>query len=71
MTEVFYILEGELIYLVGEETHNAPAGATLVIPPGTVHAFRNAQSQAARLLIIALPAGSRDSSTKHRACGHR
>lgn len=57
LTELFYILEGELVFLVGEELHRAPAGATVVIPPHTVHAFRNAESQPARLLIMVLPGG--------------
>ncbi len=57
LTEVFYILEGEMTFLVGETIHAAPAGATVVIPPHTIHAFRNAQSQPARLLIMVVPGG--------------
>ncbi len=57
LTELFYILEGTMLFLVGERLHQAPAGATIVIPPGTVHAFRNAASEPARLLIMVLPGG--------------
>lgn len=56
-TELFYVLEGEMIFLVGEELYRAPAGSTVVIPPGTIHAFRNAESVPARLLITVHPGG--------------
>jgi oxalate decarboxylase/phosphoglucose isomerase-like protein (cupin superfamily) len=57
-TELFYILEGTFILLVGEETHRAPAGTTAVIPPRTVHAFQNAENEPARILVMILPGGA-------------
>ncbi len=57
LTELFYILEGEMLFLVGNELHRLPAGATVVIPPRTVHAFHNAASEPARMLIMVLPGG--------------
>lgn len=57
LTEVFYILEGEMTFQVGEAIHHAPTGTTVVIPPGTVHAFRNAGGRPARLLAMVLPGG--------------
>ena len=56
-TELFYILDGEMTFLVGGDLHRAPAGSTVVVPPETVHAFRNPGSSPARLLIMVLPGG--------------
>jgi quercetin dioxygenase-like cupin family protein len=53
--EVFYVLEGEIEYLLGGDWRRAPAGATVFIPPGTVHAFRNASGRPARQLVAAPP----------------
>jgi quercetin dioxygenase-like cupin family protein len=57
LTEVFSVTEGTITFLVGTALHQAPAGAVVVIPPGTVHAFRNAESAPARMLIMVLPGG--------------
>ncbi len=57
LTEVFYVLDGCLTFLIDKEIHMARAGAMVVIPPGAVHAFRNGQSQPARLLVVVLPGG--------------
>ena len=40
---------------MGEQIHRAPAGTTVVVAPGTVHAFHNAADEPARLLIMVLP----------------
>src|SRR5579871_3949698 len=56
-TELFYILEGTFTFLVGEQLQRAPAGTTVVIPPGTIHAFHNAEDAPARLLVMVLPGG--------------
>jgi uncharacterized cupin superfamily protein len=53
--EVFYVLDGEIEYLLGGQWHRAPAGTTVFIPPGTVHAFRNASGRQARQLVIGPP----------------
>src|SRR3712207_1001584 len=39
--ETFYILEGEVEFLVGEELTVAGPGAFVNVPRGTVHRFRN------------------------------
>jgi quercetin dioxygenase-like cupin family protein len=57
LTELFYILEGEMTFQVGAEIHQASAGTMVIIPPGTAHAFRNAGARPARLLAIVLPGG--------------
>ena len=57
LTELFYILQRELVFLIGAELYTLPAGATGVIPPGTVPAFRTAEHRQARLLIMVVPGG--------------
>jgi mannose-6-phosphate isomerase-like protein (cupin superfamily) len=51
----FYVLEGELEFQVGDETVRAPAGTSVVVPPGVVHAFTNASGECARFLNIHTP----------------
>jgi quercetin dioxygenase-like cupin family protein len=38
--ELFYVLEGEFIFLVGERQVSAPPGTFVFIPRGTVHAAK-------------------------------
>lgn len=38
MTEVFYILEGEVVFSFDEETVRATPGTTVNVPPGVMHA---------------------------------
>lgn len=56
-TEFFYVLEGEMLFEVAGQMCAAPAGAFVFVPPGTVHAFRNPTSEAAKLLITFVPGG--------------
>jgi quercetin dioxygenase-like cupin family protein len=60
MEEMFYVLEGEVEILVGEQTVQGQAGAFVLVPRGTPHAFANRGTQAAKLLIMFSPAGSRE-----------
>lgn len=55
--ELFYVLEGELEYLVGDEGRLLGPGSFIHIPPGTVHDFRNSGSLRARCLMVSSPAG--------------
>lgn len=52
-TEGFYIIEGELSFILGEERLSAPAGSFVYIPPATKHAFVVESSQAKFLTIVA------------------
>ncbi|MEU4603571.1 cupin domain-containing protein [Kribbella sp. NPDC023972] len=54
--EVFYVLTGDIDYLIDDSWVTAPAGSTVLIPPGRVHGFRNSGSESARHLAIASPA---------------
>jgi uncharacterized cupin superfamily protein len=55
--EIFYVLEGELMLRIGDETHTARAGTFAFVPRETVHAFHNASRGSATLLVIHHPAG--------------
>ena len=55
--ELFYVLEGQMRFRVGERTVEAPAGTFLFVPRGTVHAARNVGLEPARLLAAYVPAG--------------
>ena len=55
--EGFYILEGEITFLVGEQRLVAGPGMFGNMPVGTPHAFKNESGQPARMLISVAPAG--------------
>lgn len=54
--EMFYILEGEITFVVGDETITAGAGSFVNVPPDTVHSFR-VDTETARVLNSYTPAG--------------
>jgi quercetin dioxygenase-like cupin family protein len=55
--EAFYVLEGELIFQLGDERLTAAAG-TLVFAPGeTPHTYANHSGKEARVLLLCTPAG--------------
>jgi len=55
--DAFYILEGELTFVVGGEDVVAPAGTFVLVPPGVEHGFRNDGVVPVRILNIHAPAG--------------
>jgi len=55
--EAFYVLEGELDILVGLKKMRVTAGTFIFVPRGVVHAFDNAGTAPAKLLLIFSPAG--------------
>jgi len=57
-TEIFYVLEGELQFQLGDEEIHPRAGSTIVVPPRTPHCFRNAGSSDVRWLMIGSPAAT-------------
>lgn len=61
MSEGFYILDGEIEYLVGDEKRRITgrAGTTVWIPPGTPHSFK-VTSPHARALNFYTPGGFDD-----------
>jgi quercetin dioxygenase-like cupin family protein len=55
--ETFYVLEGELEFVVGGRTISAAAGSVVYGPRGIVHSFRNVGSTPSRMVVIITPAG--------------
>jgi len=55
--ETFYVLDGELEFLLGDRILMGRAGDFVNVPRGTVHRFRNAGTARARLLLTFTPAG--------------
>ncbi|MDZ7962885.1 MAG: cupin domain-containing protein [Aulosira sp. DedQUE10] len=51
MEEMFYVLEGEVEIIVGNQTVRGLPGAFVLVPPGTPHTFSNQGTQRAKLLI--------------------
>jgi uncharacterized cupin superfamily protein len=73
MTDIFYILEGELAIAVGDEWHMLGPGAFVLVPPGIPHTFANRGSVPARILNIQQPAGLEQylkEAVKRMAEGH-
>ena len=56
----FYILEGELEFLLDEEKLRAPAGSVVVAPPNVVHTFWNPGPEPARYLNFHTPGAEFD-----------
>jgi mannose-6-phosphate isomerase-like protein (cupin superfamily) len=55
--DAFYIVEGELTFVVGDEEIAAPPGTFVLVPPGVEHGFRNDGTVPVRMLNIHAPAG--------------
>ena len=55
--ETFYVLEGEVELTVDGSPVRAAAGTFVNIPRGSLHTFRNAGTEPARLLVSVVPGG--------------
>jgi len=55
--DAFYILEGEMTFIFGDEAVSAPPGTFVLVPPGVEHGFRNDGELPVRMLNIHAPAG--------------
>ncbi len=55
--EGFYILEGEITFLIGEQRLVATAGMFANMPVGLPHSFKNESDQPAKMVISVAPAG--------------
>ena len=53
--ELFYILEGELVFELDGERHTVREGDTVYLRRGVVHTYQNFTSSDARLLIATTP----------------
>jgi mannose-6-phosphate isomerase-like protein (cupin superfamily) len=55
--EIFYVVEGRMSFLAGEEWIDASAGSFLRIPAGTTHDFENRTDARAGALNFFIPGG--------------
>ena len=55
--ETFYVLEGSVEFLLGEEIVLAGPGDFVNVPRGTAHRFQNTGADSARLVLTFTPAG--------------
>jgi mannose-6-phosphate isomerase-like protein (cupin superfamily) len=53
----FYVLDGELVFILEEGDVRAPEGTFVLVPPGVEHSFRNPLDRPTRVLNIHAPAG--------------
>lgn len=58
--EALFVLEGELTYRAGDQTHELTGGAFLYLPLGVPHAFRIRGDAPARFLSLSVPGGLMD-----------
>ena len=55
--ELFYVLEGEFLVLVGERQESVSAGTYVFVPRGTVHAYKVIGTERGRVLSAFIPGG--------------
>jgi mannose-6-phosphate isomerase-like protein (cupin superfamily) len=55
--DMFYVLEGTLTVLVGDERREIGAGSFACFPPGVVHTFSNLSDKPVRVLNFNTPSG--------------
>jgi len=55
--ELFYLLEGEFLFLLGERQKSVVAGTYVFAPRGTVHAYKVIGTERGRVLSAFIPAG--------------
>lgn len=53
--EIFYVLEGQLEFRLGQETWVADPGTVAILPRGIAHSFRNIGSTSSRVLVVITP----------------
>ncbi len=55
--DAFFIMEGEMTFLLEDGPTVAPPGTFVLVPPGVEHGFRNDGDVPVRMLNIHAPAG--------------
>jgi mannose-6-phosphate isomerase-like protein (cupin superfamily) len=58
--EVYFVLEGEGMMLLGKDTLSVSPGDAILIPPGRPHNIRNTGAGVLRILCICCPPYSHD-----------
>jgi quercetin dioxygenase-like cupin family protein len=64
LTEIFYVADGEVELLAGEQRLIETRGTLLLAPPTAVHGFANTGDARATLLIMFCPADTRRSISR-------
>ncbi|TWT92676.1 cupin domain-containing protein [Stieleria varia] len=59
-SETFYVIDGDFVFAIGDDTVHAGPGSFLIAPPGIAHQFRNTSDRPGKLLITCHPAGFED-----------
>ena len=62
--EAFYVLEGDLVFLLDEQEIEAPPGTYVYIAPGTLHGFR-CDSPVGRVVNTLVPGGFDHGISEH------
>lgn len=60
LTELFYVVEGEVELQAGDRRVVGRPGSLLLVPPGQVHGFTNSTAQRSTMLILFCPADRRE-----------
>jgi quercetin dioxygenase-like cupin family protein len=66
-TEMFYVLDGSVDLLIGDEVTTAISGDLIVVPPDLPHAFAASKGHDADLLIVITPGIERFEYFRHLA----
>ncbi|WP_255873563.1 cupin domain-containing protein [Microbulbifer elongatus] len=53
--DIFFVLEGTMSFLVGDEWIDAPRGSFVLAPGGSTHDFENRSAERAGVLNISVP----------------
>lgn len=62
--EAFFVLEGALVFLLGDQEIEAPPGTYIYGPPGTLHGFR-CDSEVGRVFNTLVPGGFDHGISEH------
>ncbi|WP_204140377.1 cupin domain-containing protein [Halomicronema sp. CCY15110] len=60
LTEIFYVVEGDMELVLDQETISASPGTLMRVPENRRHGFSNPGKTAAKLLIMFCPADARE-----------
>ena len=53
----FFMLDGEMTFLLGDDEVTVPAGTFVLVPPGVSHTFENRTEAPVQMVNIHAPAG--------------
>jgi mannose-6-phosphate isomerase-like protein (cupin superfamily) len=60
LSEMFYVLEGEIDILAGDRRLIGREGDMVAVPPKTIHAFRNCAQRPSKFLLLFCPPQNRE-----------